>query len=122
MSLRRLLPLFAVLVAVGGAARAAEPDPGVPAGEELRAVIVEDEADTVSVWIALPPGVDPGSVEVQLAGRVVAVRARDDAGKVLRSAPLRVREPVTEDGAQARYEGSWLVITLNKDTSPGPEL
>jgi len=121
MSLRPLLLLVA-LVALGGDARAVEPGPEVPAPEELRAVIVEDDADTVSVWIALPPTVDPGSVEVQLAGRVVAVRARDDAGRVLHSAPLRVREAVTEEDAAARYEGSWLVITLRKDTSPPPEL
>ncbi len=122
MSLRPLLPLLVALVAFEGAARAAETDPNVPAPEELRAVIVEDDADTVSVWIALPPTVDPGSVEVQLAGRVVAVRARDDAGRMLHSAPLRVREAVTEEGAAARYEGSWLAITLRKDMSQPPDL
>jgi HSP20 family molecular chaperone IbpA len=123
-----LLLLFVALVAVGGAARAAEPVPvpEIPAPEipppELRAVIVEDEADTVSVWIALPPTVDPGSVEVQLAGRVIAIRARDDTGRVLRSPPLRARDALTEEGAEARYEGSWLAITLRKDPSPPPEL
>ena len=89
---------------------------------ELRAVIVEDDAETVSVWIDLPPTVDPASVEVQLAGRVVAVRARDDAGRTLRSAPLRAREALTEEGAEARYEGAWLAITLRKDPSQPPEL
>ena len=122
MSLRTLLLLLVALAAIGGAARAAEPDPDAPPAEELRAVIVEDDVDTVSVWIDLPPTVDPGSVEVQLAGRVVAVRARDDAGRTLRSAPLRVREPVTEEGAAARYEGAWLAITLRKDLSQPPEL
>ena len=81
-------------------------------------MIVENEGNTVEVWIALPAGVDPGSVEVQLAGRVVAVRARDDTGRTLRSAPLHVREPVVEDGASARSEGSWLVVELRKDTQP----
>ena len=122
MSLRRLPPLLAALVVLGGTARAAEPAPELPAAEELRAVIVEEDADTVSVWIALPPTVDPGSVEVQLAGRFIAVRARDDAGRTLRSAPLRVREAVTEEGAAARYEGTWLAITLRKDLSQPPEL
>ncbi len=121
-----LLPLLMALVAVEGAARAAEPvpeipGPEIPPPEELRAVIVEEDADTVSVWIALPPTVDPGSVEVQHAGRVVAIRARDDAGRVLRSAPLRAREALTEEGAEARYEGSWLAITLRKDTAQPPE-
>jgi HSP20 family molecular chaperone IbpA len=122
-----LLLLLVALVAVARVARATEPAPDIPvpetpSPEELRAVIVEDEADTVSVWIALPPGVDPGSVEVQLAGRVVAIRARDDAGRTLRSAPLHAREALTEEGAEARYEGSMLVITLRKDPSPPPEL
>jgi hypothetical protein len=117
-----LLPLLMALAAVGGAARAAEPVPEIPPAEELRAVIVEDDADTVSAWIALPPTVDPGSVEVQLAGRVVAIRARDDTGRTLRSAPLRAREALTEEGAEARYEGSWLVITLRKDPAQPPEL
>ena len=121
MRLRLLLPLLAAVVAVPRSARATEPVPDLPAEEELRAVIVEEDADTVSVWIALPPTVDPASVEVQLAGRWVAVRARDDAGRTLRSPPLRARDAVTEEGAAARYEGSWLAITLQKDAAP-PEL
>ena len=53
---------------------------------------------------------------------MVAVRARDDAGRILRSAPLRLREAVAEDGAAARYEGSWLVVKLRKDPSAPPTL
>jgi HSP20 family molecular chaperone IbpA len=121
MSLRTLLSLLVALLLAGGAARAQEPAPEAPP-PELRAVIVEDDAETVSVWIDLPPTVDPASVEVQLAGRVVAVRARDDAGRTLRSAPLRAREALTEEGAEARYEGAWLAITLRKDPSQPPEL
>ena len=98
-----------------GMAHATEPSPA-PEPEELRAVAVEGEGSTVEVWIALPPSVDPGSVEVQLAGRVVAIRARDDSGRTLRSVPLQVREPVVEDGAQARMEGTWLVVELRKET------
>jgi len=106
---------FVVMVMVGivGMGYATEPPPA-PEPEELRAVVVESEGSTVEVWIALPPSVDPGSVEVQLAGRVVAVRARDDTGRTLRSAPLQIREPVVEDGAQARTEGAWLVVELRK--------
>jgi HSP20 family molecular chaperone IbpA len=122
MSLRTLLPLLVALILAGGAARAEEPAPEAPPPDELRAVIVEDSAETVSVWIDLPPTVDPASVEVQLAGRVVVVRARDDAGRTLRSPPLRAREALTEEGAEARYEGTWLAITLRKDPSPQPEL
>ena len=105
--------LLALLVGTGRAAELPPlPDP------ELRAVIVEEDGDTVEVWIALPAGVDAGSVEVQLAGRVVAVRARDDEGRMLRSAPLQSRDAVVEDGAEARWEGAWLVVELHKDTGP----
>jgi hypothetical protein len=112
--------VLVVMMAAGlfGMARATEPPPAPP--EELHAVIVESEGDTVEVWIALPPSVDPGSVEVQLAGRLVAIRARDDAGRTLRSSPLQLREPVVEDGAEARTEGAWLVVTLRKQPgTPG---
>ena len=106
---------FVAMVMVGmvGLAHATEPSPA-PAPEELHAVVVEKEGNTVEVWIALPPTVDPGSVEVQLAGRVVAVRAHDDAGRTLRCPPLQVRDPVVEDGAQARTEGDWLIVELRK--------
>ena len=97
-----------------GMGHATEPSPAPEPGE-LRAVVVESEGDTVEVWIALPASVDPGSVEIQLAGRVVAVRARDDTGRTLRSAPLQLREPVVEEGAQARTEGTWLVVELRKE-------
>jgi hypothetical protein len=112
------LGLFLMLVvAVVGAGQATEP-PAIPDADELRAVIVENEGDTVEVWIALPANVDAGSVEVQLAGRVVAVRARDVAGRLLRSPPLHLREPVVEDGATAHSAGAWLVVKLRKDLAP----
>src|SRR5262245_8810589 len=107
--------VLGLLAAVVATSRAAEPSPG-PEPDELRAVIVEEEGDTIEVWIDLSPSVDPGSVEVQLAGRVIAVRARGDSGRALHSAPLHAREPVVEEGAEARVEGSWLVVELRKDT------
>jgi len=110
----RLGCLLMVMVGLVGMGRATEPAPA-PEPEELRAVAVEGEGNTVEVWIALPPTVDPSSVEVQLAGRVVAVHARDDSGRTLRSTPLQVRDPVVEDGAQARMEGSWLIVELRKE-------
>lgn len=118
MSAAPIRLLLAVLVAgATEAGRATEPAPADDA-EELRAVVVEEDDDTVEVWIALSPGVDPGSVEVQLAGRLVVVRARDETGRTLRSAPLRLREPAVEEGATARYEGTWLVVTLRRETPP----
>jgi len=88
-----------------GMAHATEPSPA-PEPEELRAVAVEGEGSTVEVWIALPPSVAPGSVEVQLAGRVVAIRARDETEMMtlctVRRAPeelaaLFATEPMSED-------------------------
>ena len=113
----RLGVLPMLLGVVLGTGRATEP-PAPPDADELRAVIVEQDGDTVEVWIALPASIDPGSVEVQLAGRVVAIRARDENGRALRSAPLNLRDAVVEDGASARSEGAWLVVELYKDTSP----
>jgi HSP20 family molecular chaperone IbpA len=115
---RRFLPTLLAALAVAGAVPALAAEPGGDPGE-LRAVVVEDAPDAVEVWIALPPTVDPGSVEVQLAGRLVVVRARDEAGRTVRSAPLHLREPVVEEGATARYEGAWLAITLRK-AAAGP--
>ena len=113
----RLGLLLMMAVAVVGEA---SEQPAVPDAEELRAVIVENDGDTVEVWIALPANVAADSVEVQLAGRVVAVRARDDMGRALRSAPLKLREAVVEDGATARSTGPWLVVELQKDVRPPP--
>jgi HSP20 family molecular chaperone IbpA len=106
-----------LLVALVGTGRGTEPAP-LPETEALRAVIVEEEGGAVEVWIDVPASVDPGSIEVQLAGRVVAVRAQDDSGRTLRSAPLRLREAVVEEGAEARTEGSWLVVRLRQDVLP----
>ena len=108
--------MLGVAVVTGGAA---EP-PAIPDGEELRAVVVESDDDLVEVWIALPANVAADSVEVQLAGRVVAVRARDDTGRLLRSSPLQLREAVVEDGATAHSAGPWLVVELRKDRTPPP--
>jgi hypothetical protein len=114
----RLGLVLMLVVAVVGSGQA-EP-PAILDAEELRAVIVEGDGDTVEVWIALPANVVADSVEVQLAGRVVAVRARDDAGRVLRSRPLQLREAVVEDGATAHSAGPWLVVELHKDLTPPP--
>ena|SRR5688572_26929225 len=110
--------LMGVVTAVV-AARATEP-PALPDAEQLRAVIVESDGDTVEVWIELPANVAADTVEVQLAGRVVAVRARDDTGRPMRSPPLQLREAVVEEGATAHSAGPWLVVELQKDPTPPP--
>lgn len=100
--MRLLVPVLLALL--GGAAGA----------EDLRAVVVEEDEAHAEVWVSMPPTVAPDSLEVQLAGRVVIVRARDTAGQVLRAAPLRLRGPVVEEGATAEWTGEWLAITLRK--------
>jgi hypothetical protein len=113
----RLGLVVTLMVGMAGMGHATE-HPPAPEPEELRAVVVECEGDTVEVWIALPASVDAGSVEVQLAGRLVAIRARDDRGRTVRSAPLQLRESVVEDGAEARTEGTWLIVALRKQLLP----
>lgn len=77
--------------------------------------VVDETAHSVRVVIHFPPGTDPGSFEVQLAGAEVIVVARNAEGSHIRSQALRLREAPVEDGATADYEGDgWLTVTLRK--------
>ena len=76
-------------------------------------VLVTETPRAVRLRIQLPEDVDPGSVEVQLAGREVAVVARSASGEQLRSETQRLSEPAVEDGAQADWEpDGTMTITL----------
>jgi len=92
---------------------AADHGPG-PAAAAL-AVSVSETPDAVLLRIGAPRDVEPESVEVQFAGRETVVLARDAMGRPIRSQPLRLPEPVVEEGASADYDDDGaLVMTLRK--------
>ena len=111
--------LLLVLVTSRGAPDPAAADdhgPG-PAAAAL-AVSVSETPDAVLLRIRAPGNVEPGSVEVRLAGRKTVVLARDVMGRPMRSQPLRLPEPVVEEGASADYDGDGaLVMTLRKQAA-----
>ena len=90
-------------------------DPGsAPASAALTAS-VSDTPDAVHLRIQAFGDVEPGSVEVRFAGRKAVVLARNAEGRAIRSQPLRLPEPVVEEGSSADYDADGaLVITLPK--------
>ncbi|HJQ82779.1 MAG TPA: hypothetical protein VKA21_01790, partial [Candidatus Binatia bacterium] len=81
---------------------------------ELRVQVTETAA-VVQLRILAPEDVAPGSVEVEIAGRTVAVVAKRTDGRALRSAPVHLAEPAVEVGAGAEYEDDGSVtVTLRK--------
>ena len=96
-----------VLAAVAGAVeRVSDPPSRLP-------VLVIETPGAVRLRVQLPEDVEPGSVEVQLAGSEVAVVARSASGEQLRSESHRLTEPAVEDGAEADWEADGsLTITL----------
>ena len=73
----------------------------------------------VRLRVQLPEDVEPGSVEVQLAGREVAVVARSASGEQLRSESHRLTEPAVEDGAEADWEPDGSVTITLPRARPG---
>ena len=111
-----LLVLLTSRGSTGDPAAAADHGPG-PASTAL-AVSVSETPDAVLLHIRAPGDVEPGSVEVQFAGRKTVVLARDAMGRPIRSQPLRLPEPVVEEGASADYDGDGvLVMTLRKQAT-----
>ena len=97
---------------------AAADDHGPGPASTLLAVSVSETPDAVLLHIGAPGDVEPGSVEVQFAGRKTVVLARDVMGRPMRSQPLRLPEPVVEEGASADYDGDGvLVMTLRKQAT-----
>ena len=79
---------------------------------------VSETPDAVLLHIQASGDVEPGSVEVRFAGRKTVVLARDAMGRPIRSLPLRLPEPVVEEGASADYDGDGaLVMTLRKQAT-----
>src|SRR5438128_2961613 len=109
--------LFVLLTSPRGSASdpgaAADHGPG-PASAAL-AVSVSETPDAILLRIQASGDVEPGSVEVRFAGRETVVLARDADGRRIRSQPLRLPEPVVEEGASAGYDADGvLVMTLPK--------
>ena len=112
--------LFVLLTSPRGSASdpgTAAVDPG-PASGALT-VSVSETPDAVLLHIRASGDVEPGSVEVRFAGRKAVVLARDAERRAIRSQPLRLPEPVVEEGSSADYyaDGA-LVVTLRKQATP----
>ena len=98
------------------ASRTRAGDPGSPEGALV--VSVSETSDAVVLHIHASGAVEPGSVEVRLAGRKTVVLARDALGHSIRSQELHLPESVVEEGASAAYEADGtLMVTLRKEAS-----
>jgi hypothetical protein len=99
--------LFVLVTSVGRAG-----DPGASAALE---VSVSETSHAVLLHIQASQDVEPGSVEIRLAGPKTVVLARDAEGRPIRSQLLRLPESVIEEGASAVYDANGaLVMTLRK--------
>jgi len=92
----------------------AAPDDRGPAPAVL-AASVSEMPDAVRLRIQASGDVELGSVEVRFAGRKAVVLARDAEGRTIRSQPLRLPDPVVEEGSSADYDADGaLVMTFRK--------
>jgi len=93
-------------------------DRGPGAVSAALAVSVSETPDAILLRIQASGDVEPGSVEVQFAGREAVVLARDADGRRIRSQPLRLPERVVEEGSSAGYDADGaLVMMLRKQTT-----
>jgi len=98
------------------ASRTSASDPSAATGALV--VSMSETPDAVLLHIHASGAVEPGSVEVRLAGRKTVVLARDALGHPIRSQELRIPESVVEEGASAEYEADRsLMVTLRKEAS-----
>ena len=116
----RVAGAFLLLVLVTSRGSTSDPaaadDHGPRPAAAALAVSVSETPD--AVLLRVPGDVEPGSVEVRFAGRKTVVLARDAMGRPIRSQPLRLPEPVVEEGASADYDGDGaLVMTLRKQAA-----
>jgi HSP20 family molecular chaperone IbpA len=110
--------LFVLLTSRGSTSDPAADDHGPGPASAALAVSVSETPDAVLLHIRAPGDVEPGSVEVRLAGRKTVVLARDAMGRPIRSQPLRLPERVVEEGASADYDNDGaLVMTLRKQAT-----
>ena len=110
--------LLGLLMSRGSTGDPAAADHGPGLASTALAVSVSETPDAVLLHIRAPGDVEPGSVEIRFAGRKTVVLARDAMGRPIRSQPLRLPEPVVEEGASADYDGDGaLVMTLRKQAT-----
>ena len=82
-------------------------------------VMVEEHPGLVRINVALPPGVSPDSIEVQVDGRDLVVLGSRH-GLPVRSRPMRLSHPMIARGAQVDFESDGsLTVTLHADTGGG---
>ncbi len=113
--------LLVLLTSPGGSASdpgAAPDDRRAAPASAVLAASVSETPDAVRLRIQASGDVEPGSVEVRFAGRKAVVLARDAEGRAVRSQPLRLPDPVVEEGSSADYDADGaLVITLRKQAT-----
>jgi hypothetical protein len=94
-------------------------DRGPGAASAALAVSVSETPDAILLRVQASGDVEPGSVEIRFAGRKTVVLARDADGRRIRSLPLRLPEPVVEEGSSAGYDAEGaIVMTLRKQATP----
>jgi len=113
--------LLVLLASPAGSASdpgAAPDDRGPAPASAVLAASVSETPDAVRLRIQASGDVEPGSVEVRFAGRKAVVLARDAEGRAIRSQPLRLPDPVVEEGSSADYDADGtLVMTLRKQAT-----
>jgi len=86
----------------------------------MPAVVVE-RSTTVEVRVRMEDRIDPGSVEVEIAGRTVTIRARDVAGgDHVYERRFVVHEPVIEEHAAAEYDSEGRLTIVLRKQAPVP--
>jgi len=109
--MRRAVLVIAVLAAVRARAEPVS-----------MAVVVVETSTTVEFRVRVGERIDPGSVEVEIAGRTVTVRAREAGGERFYERRFILHEPVIEERATAEYDrAGWLTVVLRKQSAPPPE-
>ena len=120
----RVTGAFVLLVLLTSRGSASDPgtsphDRGSAAASGALAVSVSETPDAILLRIQASGDVEPDSVEVRFAGRETVVLARDADGRRIRSRPLRLPEPVIEEGSSAAYDADGaLVMTFRKEAGP----
>jgi HSP20 family molecular chaperone IbpA len=113
--------LLVILTTSSGSAGnpgASRDDRGCDTTPTALAVSVSETPEAIVLHVRASGDVEPESVEVRFAGRKAIMLARDAEGRPIRSQPLRLPEPVVEEGSSAGYDADGvLVVTLPKQVT-----